>query len=917
MNDISNDPLVRLLMREPGGGEKSLPRYPSYDTPEEAYQAERPPQWPEMPETPEEYVTVMYHLTDDASTVDETKPDWIPDSAIGCAGTAPILIACSTGVESRTAIQDGKGGWHWFEWTDVSSMAANGILSFFLPRSGGGFGGSEFEITQYRAKGSGYITSVKSYDFNEGWIDNIAVEIAVNIPHATTFALASQGTTPSMYSLQFAAVYGMGANTATTKNNYFAYHDNLRVVRAFNTGSAKRLYGAFYGCKDLIETGLTSLGLVYDINYMLQDAEEIAHLPNVDYSGVITAMYAFAGCDSLLDIPELTMASCENAGHLFSNCERLRHIGKISIKGSTSSGESLSLAFMSTPELRRIDEIEFTTTAASSKLLANMLNSSSVVSVGRVDAPLATSLDSAFYGASTLTAIPTLSVAEQSGISAASVCHGCTSLTDISALAPFSFGDMHSAFYECSSLVDVSQLDMSHVTSLYQAFYKCVKLNAFGDIDAPLCMSLYQAFYACTKLVSVGDIDMPVGTSVYMTFYNCSSLLTVGDIYAPKSTTFEEAFRGCTKLLSVGEIDTSAATNVSYMFNNCASLQDVPELDLRKVTLTSSSSYYGVNYMFQGCTSLVTIERLRIGYATTSTQYLSYLYLYGTSSAKRKLEHILFDPTVTDWSGGAFSLAYNNIGHDAMVEFFESLPTLRSGTSAKAITITGNPGADGLYASEIEIATDKGWSITGATNIKQEHTITMISNDDKEIYLADSNDDPLEGEVSIQTVGGVVPQSIAEVPVIKYLNGTYVRGVYDEDYLFATSDGTAIQPGEELTDDVIVKPVPIIWGPPPSDREYTIHFVPTEHTVDIIPFGTVTIVGNLDTVSTVDGGKVPALPELEWDGSNSYSPVWEVEKPGYVPSVDADGNPYDEHVVHEGDQLVSTDDDVYLNVNIR
>ena len=112
----------------------------------------------------------------------------------------------------------------------------------------------------------------------------------------------------------------------------------------------------------------------------------------------------------------------------------------------------------------------------------------------------------------------------------------------------------------------------------------------------------------------------------------------------------------------------NAVTNMNNMFRNCYSLTAIPQMDTSSVTNMSS--------MFSGCYSLTSIA---------------------------------LDNTVTGWSGYAVSLQDCSLSHAAIVAFFNSLPTI---TSAKAITLTGNPGVSELTDAEKAIATGKGWTLT-------------------------------------------------------------------------------------------------------------------------------------------------------------------------------------------------------------
>ena len=109
-------------------------------------------------------------------------------------------------------------------------------------------------------------------------------------------------------------------------------------------------------------------------------------------------------------------------------------------------------------------------------------------------------------------------------------------------------------------------------------------------------------------------------------------------------------------------------TNMSHMFNGCYSLAAIPQMDTSAVTNMSG--------MFSNCRSLAAIT---------------------------------LNNTVTGWAGHAISLSGCSLSHAAIVAFFNSLPTI---TSAKAITLTGNPGVSELTDAEKAIATGKGWTLT-------------------------------------------------------------------------------------------------------------------------------------------------------------------------------------------------------------
>ena len=133
-------------------------------------------------------------------------------------------------------------------------------------------------------------------------------------------------------------------------------------------------------------------------------------------------------------------------------------------------------------------------------------------------------------------------------------------------------------------------------------------------------------------------------------------------------------------------------TNMSSMFRDCNSLTSIPQLDTSKATDMSS--------MFSGCNSLTSIPQLD----TSNVTNMSYMF-----SNCNLLSSILFNPSVSGWAGQAIGLSNCSLGHTALVNLFNSLPTI---TTKKALTLTGNPGVSELTDEEKAIATGKNWTLT-------------------------------------------------------------------------------------------------------------------------------------------------------------------------------------------------------------
>ena len=230
------------------------------------------------------------------------------------------------------------------------------------------------------------------------------------------------------------------------------------------------------------------------------------------------------------------------------------------------------------------------------------------------------------------------------------------------------------------------------VTDMSSMFNYCYSLTAIPQMDTSAVTNMDGMFYYCYSLTAIPQMDTSAVTNMDGMFQNCYSLTAIPQLDTSAVTAMGGMFRGCYSLTAVPQMDTSAVTAMNYMFNNCSSLTAVPQLDTSAVT--------NMINMFRGCYSLTAVPQLDTSAVTNMSN------MYNNCSS---LTSIAFNGSVTGWAGYAVSLQDCSLGHAAIVAFFNSLPTI---TSAKAITLTGNPGVSELTAAEKAIATGKGWTLT-------------------------------------------------------------------------------------------------------------------------------------------------------------------------------------------------------------
>ena len=138
-------------------------------------------------------------------------------------------------------------------------------------------------------------------------------------------------------------------------------------------------------------------------------------------------------------------------------------------------------------------------------------------------------------------------------------------------------------------------------------------------------------------------------------------------------TDMSSMFKDCISLtsLDVSGFDTSKVTSMNNMFNNCSFLTslDVSGFDTSKVT--------NMNNMFTGCHRL---SNLTLGNDWASNSSIS-----------------------------SFSLSSCPLTHESAVDVINKLATRSNSPVIKFSSKVG------LYQSEIDVATNKGWSVSGCT----------------------------------------------------------------------------------------------------------------------------------------------------------------------------------------------------------
>lgn len=207
-------------------------------------------------------------------------------------------------------------------------------------------------------------------------------------------------------------------------------------------------------------------------------------------------------------------------------------------------------------------------------------------------------------------------------------------------------------------------------------------------IDTSTAKDMYQMFYLFYALEEIEGIDTSSATNMYQMFGDCWVLKEIPQMNTSNVTNMSQTFAGCKLITTIPEIDTSNVLSASNMFAGCYKLITIPMLDFSKANLVSS--------MFNGCSKLENIggfKNLGMGYDTTkSANYGNYTMIFTSCGA---------------------------LTHDSLMNVINNLYDLNllydvanGGTLKTQKLVLGSTLLAKLTAEEINIAVEKGWSVS-------------------------------------------------------------------------------------------------------------------------------------------------------------------------------------------------------------
>lgn len=285
----------------------------------------------------------------------------------------------------------------------------------------------------------------------------------------------------------------------------------------------------------------------------------------------------------------------------------------------------------------------------------------------------------------------------------------------------------HNVTYPAALVTHIVRVTPSTSTNTFSAFHLVTNSSvnqgvlwchstASNAVNFDSLFGAYGASYKCLVLEAMTTTRASVGLGPFM-FSGCASLKEV-PVFSGSANAAEAFMK--TKLKRIKLKGFSCNVPSYSMFNSAVELK---EIECEESIIQPSDS------TFQACTSLKTLPVLDFSSTTSANRLLrgctALQDTYVDASNGHLLKRLVLDDTGSNLSGvkgcvvsnqapfdgssPQISIAYTGLDRAALVNLFNSMPTV---TDSQVVNIIGATGASDLTASDLAIATGKGWTVT-------------------------------------------------------------------------------------------------------------------------------------------------------------------------------------------------------------
>lgn len=260
-------------------------------------------------------------------------------------------------------------------------------------------------------------------------------------------------------------------------------------------------------------------------------------------------------------------------------------------------------------------------------------------------------------------------------------------------------------------IVKAPSIDTSNWTSGYYLFADCESLKEIPLMDTSKMTDMRYMFIGCSSIETINSLDTSNVTTMQHIFHNCTSLKNLPILNTEKVRDMSHMFNTCKSLEEIPSFNTGNVTDMASMFSTCSLITIIPNLDTSNVS-TFANTFYN-------CISLQTIPKLNLEKAKN-------LYrIFNNCSELENLGGFLdlgkaFTQTTTNYNHYKLDLSYSpKLTHDSLMNIINELYDLNltynvanGGTLYTQQLVLGSTNMAKLTTEEIEIATNKGWSVS-------------------------------------------------------------------------------------------------------------------------------------------------------------------------------------------------------------
>ena len=386
----------------------------------------------------------------------------------------------------------------------------------------------------------------------------------------------------------------------------------------------------------------------------------IIKVTELDTSSATNLREMFSNCIQLKEIPALDLSSATNISYMFQTCSSITKLPKMTLPVSCTNLQYVCY------NCNKLQEVPFTSFPGVTNFFGAF--NGTAIREFNYSTPAITNAQQMFNSATLLQTAILRDIPVGQLINISYIFSSCHSLTYIKPFDTSGVTNFRNCFSTIKYDMDLSWVDTSSGTNFQAMFLNSYLKDVSWLNITSSATQVRDIFSGCSLLVKLPtSMDLTNCTSFSSSFYYCRSIRKLPTlINSGNITDLYRAFTGCYLLEEAPAFSGNQFTTIREVFMHCRSLVTAPQYDLSLIV-----AYPNAYRAFQSC------YNLRKSLITTSKSEISY--------------------------------ANCCLSRAEIVNIFNNLQT---NVDNRTIFIASNPGSEDLTASDLLIATNKGWTVS-------------------------------------------------------------------------------------------------------------------------------------------------------------------------------------------------------------